>query len=117
MLKFFNSKNSTSTFSIAKNSNFNRNCTFWFYYIIRSIHTIFIFKSIFRKLIKFSLIFCVQNKKIFFSEKMFVPESKRTKGTALRLKKIVNFEKYYNFFCKVLTMANILRIQNKKRIS
>ncbi len=35
-----------------------------------------LFKKTFRKLIKFSLTFCIQNKIKIFSEKIIVPESK-----------------------------------------
>jgi len=47
---------------------------FLLYYSI-NLHVFLFFKNIFRKLIKFSLIFCIQNTKKIFSEKMFVPES------------------------------------------
>ncbi len=50
---------------IAKNFNFNRNYTFFcFFYIIRPIYTFFFLKNIFRKLMKFSLIFVNQNKNL-----------------------------------------------------
>jgi hypothetical protein len=43
---------------------------FLLYYSINN--NFIIFKNMFRKLIKFSLIFFIKNKKIFFSEKLFV---------------------------------------------
>ena len=49
----------------------NYNLKLYIYYYL-------FFENIFRKLIKFYLIFYIQNKNFFllFSEKMFVPESK-----------------------------------------
>ncbi len=57
-------------------------------------------ENIFRKLIKFSFIFCIQNKNKCFGEKMFAPESKFA-WAGSGWKKVVNFgTKLKIFFLK-----------------
>jgi hypothetical protein len=79
-----------------------------YFIILFDQFTRFLIKNIFRKQIKFSLIFCIQNKKNF-SEKMIVPEINLLEP--VHVKKNRQFWKKLTFFFrKVLKMANGLRI-------
>jgi hypothetical protein len=74
----------------AKNSNFNRKYTFFVFIIFfdQFTHSLF-FKNLFRKLTKFSLIFCIQNLKKFSAKKcLFL---KINLAELAQGKKIVNF--------------------------
>ena len=67
------------------------------------------FKNFFRKLIKFSLIFCIQNKKKFSSWKMLVPESK----FAWKGKKNRKFWKKLEFFLLSTYNSEHIKTSNK----
>ncbi len=78
-------------------------------YYSTNLHVIYFLKTKANKIL-FNLLYSEWKK--IFSEKMIVTESK----FALRVKKIVNFgTKSKNFFWKVLTMANRLRIKKKSK--
>ena len=93
----------------AKNTNLNRNYNFLFllYYSI-NLNVFLFFENIFRKLIKFSLIFCIQNKKKFLAKKflhlkvnlLFTPKSKFSVNLlAVQGKKILSIlQQNYIFF-------------------
>ena len=71
-----------------------------------------VFCFIFCKLIKFSLILCIKNLKKFSAEKYLYPEINLLES--VKGKKNRRFlKKFYFIFCKVFTMASILRIQKK----
>jgi len=77
---------------IARNSNFNRYLTFFVFTILFDQFSKYLFfKNIIRKLIKFFLIFCIQNKQKFSAKKLF--HLKANLLEPAHVKKIVNFVK------------------------